>query len=166
MFSFRHQGLLHKKLKTMKRAVFEKEFHFSFTPSFWPFYFCTSLSTISSGLQKNIGLISTKIYQNLTILTWVYDRHSRFIDVTVLLKVARKSTNIYKYLWSHWSAHKSVSLIHHPLRRGHKFPMVLTTSYPLTSQLKIEICFVFLFQITSKVVSLQRIVHRFLEAQI
>lgn len=165
MFSFRHQGLLHKKLKTMKRAVFERNFIFPSHHHFDQSYFCTSLSTVSSGLQKNIGLISTKIYQNLTILTWVYERHSRFIDVTVLLKVVRKSTNIYKYLWSHWFAHKSI-LIHHPLRRGHKFPMVLTTSYPLTSQLKIEICFVFLFQITSKVVSLQRIVHRFLEAHI
>ena len=165
MFSFRHQGLLHKKLKTLKRAVFEKEFHFSFTPSFWSILFLYQFIDCFFWTAKNIGLISTKVYQNLTILTWVYDRHSRFIDVTVLLKVARKSTNIHKYLWSHWSAHKSV-LIHHPLRRGHKFPMVLTTSYPLPSQLKIEICFVFLFQITSKVVCLQRIVHRFLEAQI
>ena len=164
MFSFRHRGLLHKKLKKpWKGPSLKRNFIFLSHHHFDQSYFCNGFPTFSSWLQ-NIGLNSTKIYQNLIILTRVYD-HLRFINVTVLLKVVRKSTNIYKYLWSHWSAHKSV-LIHHPLRRGHKFPMVLTTSYPLPSQLKIEICFVFLFQITSKVVSLQRIVHRFLEAQI
>ena len=159
MFSFRLQGLLYKKLKTLKRAVFEKEFHFSFTQSFWSILFLYQFidcffwtaKKYRAGFHKDIPKFDHP-YLSIWSPFSVYWRYCS----------TESGSEIYQYL----QIPVKPLICSHPLRRGHKFPMVLTTSYPLTSQLKIEICFVFLFQITSKVVSLQRIVHRFLEAHI
>lgn len=165
MFSFRHQGLLHKKLK----KILEKGRLWKGISSFFHTIILINLIFVT---------VSRLFLPDCKIWGWIPQRYTRiWLSLPEYMTICGLLTLLFCWKWlgnlpifintceAINLLIKSV-LIHHPLRRGHKFPMVLTTSYPLPSQLKIEICFVFLFQITSKVVSLQRIVHRILEAQI